>query len=547
MPTVTLNKTVFEKLVGKKLPLEELKERISYLGTDLEGIEGDEIHVEIFPNRPDLLSEQGFARAFASFIGTKTGLQKYTVKKSGLQVIVDPSVTMRPYTACAVVKNLKFNEERIREIMQIQEKLAKTHGRDRKKSAYGIYPLSKVLFPISYIAKDPKDVMFQPLGFDKKIPASQVEELHPKGREYKDVAKDWKKYPFFIDAKKNVMCMLPYTNSHDTGKVDEETTEVFIECTGTDQNNVTIALNIFVTMLADMGGEIYSLEIVYPTETIVTPNLTPKTMNVDREYVNKRLGLKLTETEMKKLLGRMGFGYEKGAVHIPAYRADILHQIDFVEDIAIAYGYENFAAVLPKVATTAQEAPSEKIKRKIAYLLTGLGFMEVLTYHLIAKEDGERTQDAKKGIELENSISPEYNTLRPTMLPSLLGVLKTNKHNEYPQNIFDMGTVFTRDAETETGTNEEEHLAIMLANQKITITEAKQVLDYLMRMLNLTYKIEQHEDARYIPGRSGSILVHGKKIGSLGEIHPQVLENNTIEVPAAYIELNLSIGYEFLK
>ena len=92
LPTVTLNKTVFEKLVGKELPLEELKDRISMLGTDLESIENDEIHVEIFPNRPDLLSEQGFARAFSSFIGVQPGLRNYKVQSSGQKVIVDSAL-----------------------------------------------------------------------------------------------------------------------------------------------------------------------------------------------------------------------------------------------------------------------------------------------------------------------------------------------------------------------------------------------------------------------------------------------------------------------
>src|SRR3989338_7641861 len=100
MPTVNLNRKEVERLVGKKIPIEELKDRISMLGTDLEKVENDIITVEIFPNRPDMLSEQGFARALSSFIGEKTGLRKYTVKKSGATVIVDDSVTMRPYTAC---------------------------------------------------------------------------------------------------------------------------------------------------------------------------------------------------------------------------------------------------------------------------------------------------------------------------------------------------------------------------------------------------------------------------------------------------------------
>lgn len=94
MPTVTLNKKVFEKLVGKQLPVDQLKEKISFLGTDLEKIEGDEIVVEVFPNRPDMLSEQGFARAFSSFIGRKIGLRKYVAKKSGYKVSVDKSVSL---------------------------------------------------------------------------------------------------------------------------------------------------------------------------------------------------------------------------------------------------------------------------------------------------------------------------------------------------------------------------------------------------------------------------------------------------------------------
>src|SRR3989338_5723204 len=83
MPTVTLNRGVFEKLVGKKLSDEQLKDRISMLGTALESLSPKDIVVEVFPNRPDMLSEQGFARAFAAFLGTKTGLQDYPTKKSG--------------------------------------------------------------------------------------------------------------------------------------------------------------------------------------------------------------------------------------------------------------------------------------------------------------------------------------------------------------------------------------------------------------------------------------------------------------------------------
>ncbi|MBI5389853.1 phenylalanine--tRNA ligase subunit beta [Candidatus Woesearchaeota archaeon] len=548
MPTVTLNKEVFEKMVGKKLPLEELKDRISMLGTDLEKIEGNDIVVEVFPNRPDMLSEAGFARAFSSFIKQKTGLRTYKTKKSGFKVLVDKSVTMRPYTACAIIKNLKFDDERIRQVMQIQEKLAKTHGRNRKKSAYGLYPSKAISFPLSYVAKDSQKVMFQPLGFDKKIVASQVEELHPKGKEYKSVAKGWKKYPFFIDAKENVLCMLPYTNSHDTGKIDERTTDVFVECTGNDFENVSFALNILATMLADMGGEIYTIDIVYPDKTVTMPNLEPKKMMFDVSYINKYLGLQLSDKECVAYLERMGYGYEKGHVLVPAYRVDILHPIDLVEDIAIAYGYENFAEEIPNVMTIARQNPFEVYKKKVAEMMVGLGFLETKSYHIMSKENQTARMNIQVDvIELANSVSVEHHSMRAWMLPSMMQILTINTHHEYPQRIFEMGTTFRKNAKMETNVEEGDILCTVSCHAGANVTEAKQMLDYLMRMLGMQYEVHAADNGCCIPGRCGKVMVGGKEVGFFGELHPQVLANWNLEMPACFFEVDVSALFGLRK
>jgi len=548
MPTIVLKKSVLEKVIGKKLPIDKLKDRISMLGTNLEKIESDEIHVEIFPNRPDLLSEQGFARAFSSFIGIKTGLREYKIKSSNCKVIVDKSVAMRPYTACAIVKNLKFNDERIREIIQMQEKLATTHGRKRKKSCYGIYPLQKINFPITYIAKDPKTIKFKPLGFKEDIPADKIEELHPTGKEYKQITESWTKYPFYIDCKGKVLSMLPYTNSDDLGKIDETTKDVFIECTGTDYQNVEIALNMFVTTLADMGGEIYSIEMIYPNKTSTTPNLNPSEMKIDINYVNKRLGLNLNEKEMIKYLASMGFGYKNGKALIPSYRADILHQVDLIEDIAIAYGYENFEEIIPKVATIAQEDEFEKFKKKIIYLLIGLNFLETNSYHLIPKTLQLNNMNIQSEvIPLVDPISIEYNTLRSWLLPSLLQILKENKHNEYPQNIFEIATVFLPDKQKATLVDEKQHLSIVLCNPEIDYTKIKQVIDYLLRMFSIEYTIKETAHPSFIPGRVAEVIVNKISLGFLGELHPTVLTNFTIDTPIAVCELDCNMLFELVS
>ncbi len=541
MPTITLNKEVFEKLVGKSMAIEKLKERIAMLGTDLEKIEDNEITVEVFPNRPDMLSEQGFARAFSAFIGVKTGLRKYEVKKSGFKVIVDSSVYMRPYTACAIVKNLKFNDEKIRELMQVQEKLATTHGRRRVKSAYGIYPLEKINFPITYIAKDPKKVLFRPLGFDKEISADKIEELHPKGREFSHVAQFWTKYPFFIDAKDNVMCMLPYTNSEDTGKVEIETKDVFIECTGTNLENVNVALNIITTTLADMGGEIYSMEIVYHDSTRITPDLSPREMKLDIDYSNKLFGLNLNKTQVSDLLSRMGYAVKEDKVLIPAWRDDILHQTDIAEDIAIAYGYENFEAIIPEVAAVAKESEFGKFKKKIIYLLIGLNMLELSTYHITNKKVlNDKMLASTDFIELENALTEDYSVLRSWMLPLLMDVLSRNTHYEYPQNVFEIGSVFSKDKSTETGVKESNKLAVVLSSKDVDFTSIKQVVNYLLSNLGLDCSYQEHNHQSFIKGRCASIIINERNIGFIGELNPEVLSNFNIEMPAAALEIDIS-------
>lgn len=544
MPTITLNKNVFEKLVGKKLKLEELKDRISMLGTDLESIEGNEINVEIFPNRPDLLSEQGFARAFSSFIGEKKGLREYKVEKSGEKIIIDKSVSkVRPFTSCAIVKNLKFDDEKIREIIQIQEKLHVSYGRNRKKVAIGVYPMEKITFPIKFLANDPKKIKFQPLEFPREITGLQILSQHPTGRDYGHLLEGLDKFPIFEDAKGAILSMPPIINSHNIGKISENTTEVFIECSGFDYNALAKCLNMIVTALADMGGKIYSLELKYPDKKIISPDLSPDKMKVDINYVNQRLGLNLKESEVINLLAKMGYGYDKKSknILIPAYRADVLHQIDLIEDIAIAYGYENFEEVIPKVATIAEESELEILKRKIAELLIGLKLTELYTYNISNDQAMGKQSFGKKPIMLANSISEEFNCLRSGMIPSLLDTLTHNKHNDYPQHIFDMGIVFTKDPKEETGIKEQSYLSVALCEEGVDFTKIKQILDYVFSNLNTTYEVKESSNKTFMEGRVGEIIVKGKTIGTIGELNPEVLSNFQLEYPVAAFELNIDL------
>jgi phenylalanyl-tRNA synthetase beta chain len=548
MPTIKYDKKTIFELLGRRISDEQLADRISFLGTGFEGINADEIDVEIFPNRPDLLSEQGMARALSSFMDIKPGFRNYIVKKSGVKVIIDKSVKgIRPYTACAIIKGLKLDDERIKELIQIQEKLHITYGRNRKKAAIGIYPLEHIRTPIYYKALHPEEIKFKPLDLNKDLTGSQILAIHPTGREYGYLLEGKDKYPVFIDAKQAIMSMPPIINSNNVGKISLNTKDVFIECSGFDFNHLHVCLNMVVTAMADMGGQIYSVELQYPEKKYVTPELAGRNIKLDLDYVNKILGTTFKEPDLKKYLGRMGHDYKNKIAIVPNYRADILHPIDLVEDIAIAYGYEKFNGTLSNFSSVAHEKPIERFKESLRELLIGMGLIEVKNFHLTNKNVQTKLMNYNIELaELENSVTQDYNVLRAWIIPSLMETLKYNKHYDYPQNIFEMGTVFRIDDSQDIGLHEVERLGIVFCGNDANFTKAKQVLDNISDALSIKYDLSDTDHGSFIKGRSGRMIVNGSKIAYIGEMHPQVLSNWTIDMPVAAIEINVTELFRLL-
>ncbi len=529
MANVSLNKKNFEK-IGK---IDFIEERLGMLGCPVDAVTDTEILVDITPNRPDLLSEHGIKRALLSFLGKEKGLKNYKINKSDNELIVEKSVSeVRPFTACAIVKNLSLNNEKIKELIDIQEKLHTTLGRNRKKIAVGIYPLEKIKFPVYFRALPPDKIKFCPLGEKREMSGSEILTRTSTGREYASLLEGKKVYPIFIDSADNVLSMPPIINSDITGKITESTKEVFIECSGFDYKILSKTLSIIVTALADMGGNIYSMKLKYSGKSIVSPDLSPEKMKLDLDYANKILGLNLKEKDAKQLLEKMGYGFAK-EVLIPAYRTDILHQIDLVEDIAIAYGYDNFIPEIPQISTIGKEDNIEILKRKISEILCGLGMIETYSYNLTNKEDECKKMNLKSSLIEVPNAKTNYNALRHMMIPTMMRILSENTDKEYPQKIFESGKTFAKSDDIK----ESDVLSVAVTNSNFT--EAKQILDYISRMLGMEFSVEPVKHDSFIEGRTGKILLNNKEIGIIGEINPLVISNWNLEVPVSAIELNL--------
>ena len=534
------------KAIGKKLSQKELDETLSSLGFELDSVENDNLKIEITPDRPDLLSTQGLARLLKAYLGLKVETN-YKIKKSNYKLIIDKSVEkIRPYTISAVVKNLNFDSEKIKEIINIQEKIHNTFARKRKKTSIGIYPLENIKFPITYLAKNKKEIKFRPLDCDNELTAEEILEIHPTGIKYSDLLKPYDKYPLFIDSTNKILSMPPIINAHELGKVTEKTKEIFIECSGHDLNSCEQVLNIIITTLADMGGEIYSVEHVYGNKKIIKPDLTPEIKEIKVEYVNKVLGTNFDSKKISLLLKKMNYSIktiskEKLTVLIPKYRTDIWHEIDIVDDIIRAYGINNLEPTLPNVPSIAENLPENIYIDKLREVIVGLGFIESFTFGLTNRDDQFRKMNLKElnHIKLGTVKEMTINMVRLNLLPEILKLLVNNRSKEYPQKIFEINDVVIPDETQDVLCKNQTKLCCVIAHEKTNFTEIKQVLDYLAKVLDLNLNLKELNHSSFIEGRCASIIVNDLEIGYLGEINPIVLENFELLVPITALELNL--------
>lgn len=551
MPVIRVSLRDFEKLVGLALPISRLRNELPMIGLSWERDDREGFEVEVFPNRPDMLSPEGLARAYRGFIGLEKSMPQYVIKSSFCDVYVDKDVCkVRPCSLFAVVKNIPMDEEVLKSIIQLQEKLHISYCRNRRKASIGIHDLDKFKPPVKYTVKTP-DFKFKPLDYDREMTIREILEYHPKGVEYGHILAVSDKYPIIEDAEGLVLSMPPIINS-DYTKVGIKTRNIFIDCTGLDWKTVNSVLNIITTSLAERGGEICKVRVFYPFATpfgvvFESPDLRVQEVRLSLAFVNRVLGERLAMEEVLDFLSRMrydaiGYSEEDVLVKVPAYRVDIMHPIDLVEDIAIAYGYDRIRPEIPKVFTSGGESYLEKFSSKVRLVMVGLGFQEVITDVLTNPHDLFTTMRIKQElvVELENPKTIEYTVCRSWLMPCLMKTLSRNRHREYPQRIFEVDDVVILDENSETGARNVRKLAAVSAHSEADYAEIKAVVDSLLKVLDVDFYIKPGQHPSFIEGRIGFIkATTGENLGFLGEIHPEVLENFGLENPSAGFEINL--------
>ena len=555
VPTITLDKQRFSSFVGRDISVEDMAKWLPWLGTDTEDVGSNYVKIEYNPNRVDFCSYSGIARAFRGLMGWEMGLPRFDVKQGTIVLTVDKSVEcVRPYVVSAVVRGLNLDYEGIRELMDIQEALHWMIGRDRKKASIGVHNLDVVEPPFSYVTYAPNEIKFVPLDKIETMTPKEVLEKHEKGMAYKNEVNWASRYPIIVDKKGQVLSFPPIINGELT-RVNENTRNLFIDVTGTELNAIQRSLNVLVTALADMGGKVETVRIEYVDQVLITPDLSPQQMELRVNYSNERLGLSLSESQTIDALKKSRLEaktIKKGLldVAIPAYRTDILHEIDLVEEVAIGYGVFRLEPTKPASVTTGKQHKVSEVTEVVRQIMVGLGFVEALNFVLTNQVDHYQKLRRKPTelVILANPVSTDYSIIRNDLLPSLMKNLAVSKHHVFPQRMFEVSDVIKLNDNSETFTERRVHTAAVTSHPTANFTEIKSILESLL--INLGYKdwtVEETNDPSFLPGRVAKFSLGNMDLGVVGEIHPEVLNNFELENPTSAFEIDIQKIIEITK
>ncbi|KAF5578049.1 phenylalanine-tRNA ligase alpha chain [Fusarium pseudoanthophilum] len=607
MPTISVDKYKLYEALGQKFTTEEFEDLCFEFGIELdEDTENDErpivngeqeppqLKIEIPANRYDMLCFEGIVTNLNIFRGrieppkyrlvepASGKLESITVKPEAEQV--------RPYVSGAILRNIKFDKSRYESFISLQDKLHQNLARNRTLVSIGTHDYDTIKGPFTYEALPPKDIKFIPLNQTKEMDSAELMNFYEADKHlgrFLHIIRDSPVYPAIYDSNR-VVCSLPPIINGDHSKITLDTTNVFIEITATDLTKLDIVTDIMVTMFSMYCSEPFTVEPVqinsdHNNQTRVTPNLKPRVAEVEIDYLNSCTGLTESPESLCKLLSKMSYTSTPSTkdsnileVAIPPTRADVLHQCDVMEDLAVCYGYNNLPRTSPsRSATVGAPLLVNKLSDIIRIEAAVAGWSEVMPLILCSHDENfawlNRKDDGNTVVRLANPKTAEYQVVRSTLLPGLLKTIRENKGHSVPMKIFEVSDVVFKDESQERKARNERHFAAAWYGRTSGFEVVHGLLDRVLLMLRTAfltheegisgksvdfevkenpskpdgYWIEELDDATFFAGHAASVYLRlgGKerRIGEFGILHPTVLEKFDLKYPVSTLEINLEV------
>ncbi|MBR4049966.1 MAG: phenylalanine--tRNA ligase subunit beta [Clostridia bacterium] len=278
---------------------------------------------------------------------------------------------------------------------------------------------------------------------------------------------------------------------------------------------------------------------------------TDFTLPFEPEWVNNFIGIDVSADEQKTILERLGCKVENGVITVPSFRGDLRHKADISEEIARFYGYDNIPDRQLAGVATAQYTPEQKFERLINNTMLACGLSELCTFSFISPKSYDKiclpADSLKRScVVISNPLGEDTSVMRTTMLPSMLETLARNYNNRNAKAyLYELGKEYIWKG-TDELPEEPQMLCMGMYGADCNFFTIKGIVEELLYKLGVEdYDVEAVTDnPSYHPGRTAVISKDGKVIGTLGEIHPQVLTNYGIGVKAYAAEISFDACFE---
>ena len=563
LPTISVPQSLLRSLMedlGYEHDIEQVNEELPLLGTDIDACTDEQLDIEIFPDRPDLLSGETLAYAMANFLHGAPASPDLSVQPSGITMTVDAELaTVRPVIYGALVRNVAVPDDEeeveafIKGLMDHQEKLHFALGRGRQRASIGVHDFSTLAPPFRVVTVNGAHE-FVPLAYDQAMSIDDILLNHPKGVDYAHLLEGMDRYPLILDANDDVLSFPPIINGDHT-TVTHATRDFFVDVTGWDERACEAALMLVCLQLAQRGGKVESVDITTCRgEHITTPVGQGKTHTVPEELVKNLLGRSFSDEEIQRSIQRMGgrfegrqpapndapnrstsmavasAGTQELMFTMPRWRFDLLHPVDLVEELAIGHGYEDLGVDVPKATLTAQPRSDHHLRRRLRTSMQGMGMMEIQSLTLSNQSDqfdNMRWTPEHEVTVITNPITVDHTMLRQHLLPGLLKLLAGNRHHDLPQSVYELGTV-VRDHRNA------ERLAFMTAERSGGFAAVRGRIQALCRDLGVEQWHAEPLDAGvgpWLAGRASKVIIGDTWVGCFGELDPAVVSLYDLRVP----------------
>ena len=545
---------------------EEISHQLTMCGLEIEGAESsgaDQIfEVNITPNRPDCLSVLGVARELRAITGRNLKLPDITVESAGacpVRVIID-SPLCRRYAGRAIT-GIRLGE-------------SPDWIKKRLENA-GIRSINNVVDVTNYVL----------LEFGHPLHAFDMDTLHDatirvdtmnSSSTFRTLDGIERRIPpeaLMIWDGKHPVAIAGVMGGLET-EVTDRTVNIFLESAwfepasirktsrklglktessyrferGTDIEGLIAALDRAASLIKELcGGSVSEKIDVYPSP------YQPPQVELRFERVGRVLGKEIPPDEIKGIIMSLGFSLRDESstgllVEIPSFRVDVSTEIDLIEEVARHYGYDRIPASIPSAPVgNTISSERERIQRlsviTLRHLMEDSGFSEAINYsfmnpasldQLMIPEDDPR----RNFVQIKNPLTVEDSAMRTMLMPSLIRNAILNIRQGLPTaRLFEISKVFLR--ENDKLPDERLHLGgIFYSTPGQSLWEEKTAPFFILKgLIEKALLLLRREEGAFVPtgetflhpGKSADLMVSGTRIGSMGILSPEVLENLEIK------------------